>query len=291
MRAPNFFIVGAPKCGTTSLAAWLSGHPCVYMPSLKEPAFFSTDLPVVRPALLEYAELFSAATDAHLAVGEASTAYLFSRVAVPRIVRHLATPRLIVCLRNPIDMVTSLHRQEVFTLNEDVRDFDDAWRLQESRRAGRRIPRTCRSPWLLHYRERCLLGEQVERLLRELPRHRVLFVFLEDVSRDPREQYLRVLRFLGVPDDGRRDFPALNRRKDTKSRLLKETVIRLSERKQALGLRHPIGVRSTLERWNTCRARHQELSAETRRELRDSFADDVLRLGALLRRDLTAWLA
>lgn len=43
MIKPNFFIVGAPKCGTTSLAHWLAGHPQVFMSPVKEPHFFNTD--------------------------------------------------------------------------------------------------------------------------------------------------------------------------------------------------------------------------------------------------------
>ena len=41
---PNFFIIGAPKCGTTSLAAWLAEHPAIYMSQIKEPHYFSSDL-------------------------------------------------------------------------------------------------------------------------------------------------------------------------------------------------------------------------------------------------------
>jgi hypothetical protein len=76
VKTPNFFILGAPKCGTTSLAAWLAAHPAVYMSPLKEPAYFAADLKVDRPGPQEYRALFSAAGDIHLAVGEASTCYL-----------------------------------------------------------------------------------------------------------------------------------------------------------------------------------------------------------------------
>ncbi len=44
MPWPNFFIVGAPKCGTTSLYHYLKQHPEIYMSSLKEPRFFAPDL-------------------------------------------------------------------------------------------------------------------------------------------------------------------------------------------------------------------------------------------------------
>jgi hypothetical protein len=291
VKAPNFFILGAPKCGTTSLAAWLAAHPHVYMSPLKEPAYFAADLKVARPNRLEYRALFSAAGDVHLAVGEASTCYLFSQVAVSSILEHVTEPRFVVCLRNPIEMARSLHQQEVFGLNEDVRSFESAWRLQETRHAGRNIPRTCREPWLLRYEARCLLGEQVERLLRQTGRERVLFVLLEDVQADPRTEYLRVLQFLDLPDDRRRDFPVLHRAKETKSRVVKEGVIYLARLKWSLGIRRRFRIRPTLERWNTREAPRKAIGEDTKRELRHCFAADVLKLGALLNRDLTPWLA
>jgi len=44
MRLPNFFLVGAPKAGTTSLYHYLDQHPEIYMSPIKEPCFFSTEI-------------------------------------------------------------------------------------------------------------------------------------------------------------------------------------------------------------------------------------------------------
>jgi hypothetical protein len=291
MKEPNFFILGAPKCGTTSLAAWLAAHPAVYIPPIKEPAHFAADLKAARPGLQEYQALFSPAGNVHSAVGDASTCYLFSRVAVSSILKRVPDPRFIVCLRNPMEMARSLHQQELFGLNEDARNFEDAWGLQETRRAGQNIPRTCSEPWLLRYEARCLLGEQVERLLQQTGRERVLFLFLEDLHADPRKQHRRVLQFLDLPDDGRVHFPVLNRAKETRSRLLKEGVTYLSELRWSLGMRRHFGIRPTLEKWNTREVSRKALEEETKRKLRNCFAEDILKLGVLLNRDLTHWLA
>jgi hypothetical protein len=43
MRLPNFFIVGAPKSGTTSLYAYLGQHPQIYMSPVEEPSYFAPD--------------------------------------------------------------------------------------------------------------------------------------------------------------------------------------------------------------------------------------------------------
>ena len=86
MVSPNFFILGAPKCGTTSLASWLSDHPHIFIPPIKEPHYFNTDDQHrnIRRRL-DYEKLFRGVTEKHIGVGEASVWYLSSEVAVRNI--------------------------------------------------------------------------------------------------------------------------------------------------------------------------------------------------------------
>src|SRR5947209_10802498 len=86
-RIPDFFIVGQHKSGTTALYEMLRRHPQIYMPDLKEPRFFASDLrPLMGSAAAlpdtfeEYTALFEAAAEGQR-VGEASPSYLRSRVA------------------------------------------------------------------------------------------------------------------------------------------------------------------------------------------------------------------
>src|SRR5882672_7527464 len=86
MKLPNFFIVGAPKAGTTSLYFYLQRHPEVFMSPVKEPNFFSYDETIKQNLyhkekgvgkLEDYRKLFSSANGHHKAIGEASVSYLF----------------------------------------------------------------------------------------------------------------------------------------------------------------------------------------------------------------------
>jgi hypothetical protein len=88
LRKPTFFIIGAPKCGTTSLAAWLGTHPDAFMSPTKEPDFFNTDDRQGVTSLSEYEELFREARNNHIAVGEASVWYLSSSHAVHNILDY-----------------------------------------------------------------------------------------------------------------------------------------------------------------------------------------------------------
>ena len=85
MRRPNLFIVGAPKCATTTLHEYLARHPECYMSRIKEPAYFSRshvreDIRLSVPYFhseTEYLKLFSDATMKHKVVGESSTCMRF----------------------------------------------------------------------------------------------------------------------------------------------------------------------------------------------------------------------
>src|SRR5690349_21884975 len=84
---PNFFIVGAPKCGTTALYEYLRPHPNVFLPRVKEPHFFATDLgtyPAVKTRAA-YDRLFADSLAEHTRVGEASVYYLRSSAALANI--------------------------------------------------------------------------------------------------------------------------------------------------------------------------------------------------------------
>ena len=139
LKRVNFFVIGAAKCGTTTLYARLNAHPEVFLSPLKEPNFYSradldparfskafkantkldlTDyfaqpdpLPEMQVGFVQseadYARLFSGATDAHRVVGECSTSYLWSPTAPEAL--HAAHPdaKILVALRDPVERIYS----------------------------------------------------------------------------------------------------------------------------------------------------------------------------------------
>jgi hypothetical protein len=288
---PNFFIIGAPKCGTTSLAAWLAAHPRVYMSPIKEPSYFSTDIRHSRTwTEKHYEELFQDTTGNHLAIGEASTDYLFSKLAVPNILAYSPNARFIVLLRHPAELAYSLQQEDLFHLIEDVTDFEESWNLQSERERGKYIPAACTDHKFLLYGPRCLLGEQMERLYSQVREDRVHVLLLDDLRKDPRHEYLRVLRFLGVPDDGRIEFPVLNQAKVRRSRLLLRLAKTLGSLKLAMGFRKSRGYLNRFVKWNTRTTLRKPLRPEFQKQLDDYFASDIVKLGKLIGRDLTPWL-
>src|SRR5260370_118878 len=86
IKSPDFFIVGAPRCGTTALYSYLRQHPDVFLPEYKEPHYFNTDMEsggAIRDQE-KYLALFAPAKDKKR-IGEASVYYLSSEIAPPTI--------------------------------------------------------------------------------------------------------------------------------------------------------------------------------------------------------------
>ena len=290
LALPDFAIIGAPKCGTTSLAAYLREHPGVFMSPIKEPAYFC-DSPTLRALaarryvgdLAAYARLFDAAEPGQLR-GEASASYLFSEAAVARLLSANPEARLIAMVRNPIDMVVSLHASKAYN-GLEYDDFATAWRASSKRHA-------------LDYRSLGRLGWQLSRLKKLVPERQLHVIVFDDLCADPRAAYESVLRFLGLPDDGRSEFPVLNGRKYRSwpqlARLAKNPPPPLDRLKQAVkqawpGRARAIGRR--LSAANTRPAPQAQLSGRLRREMVDAFQDDVTLLSELLGRDFRHWLA
>lgn len=292
MNKPNLFMIGGPKCGTTSFQEYLATHPQILMSDPKEPCYFDKDIPFPNSPRTEaeYMRCFKGAGKQHTIVGEASTNYLYSKVAVSNVLRFNPDARFIVMLRNPIDMASSLHAEAVKTLTEDVVDFRAAWKLQDERRQGRALPRVCYQKDFVLYGDFCKLGEQLQRLYFQVARHRINVIFMDDLARDPRGSYLRTLQFLGLPDDGRTEFPVRNANAEARSRLAREMTTRLFALRQKISLPFRMGLISKAIHLNSRDTKRQALAPDFRQELADYFRADVELLSQLTDRDLTGWL-
>lgn len=289
---PRLFILGAPKCGTTALCDYLSRHAKICFSEPKEAKFFHQDFsPEHRlcSSEKEYMRSFAHRTEEHSLLAEGTVWYLYSQVAVEKILKFNPEARFVVMLRNPVDLSYSLHSQLLYGGDEDVEDFEQAWRLQEPRAEGQRLPRFCRDPKSLQYREVASLGAQVERLLSQVGRDRVRFLVFDDFIRDPGAAYREVLEFVGLEDDGRAEFPRVNENKVLKRGLLPKIMFHAAAVKRALGIRRSMGVWRRMQPALAETRKRAPMSPQLREELCATFREDVELLSRLLERDLTPW--
>jgi len=212
---PDFLVIGAEKCGTTSLYRYLVRHPDVVRASTKEPHFFDyhwdegpawyrAHFPLaVRRTLAR--RLFGV----ELRIGEASPDYIFHPHAPERVRRLLPRVKLIALLRNPIDRAFSHYQQQV-RKRRDSLSFEQAIAAEPERVDGELERLVADERHAVHphvtrfsYLARGRYAEQLERWLGCFDRSRLLVIQSEALFATPRAELARVHAFLALPGAGR----------------------------------------------------------------------------------------
>ncbi len=297
MQKPNLFIIGAPKSGTTSLSEYLRSHPNIFMCTPKEPHFFSKDLnryPSIR-TIDEYLMLFKNSTESHSIVCESSVWYLFSSLAVDAIYKFNSRSKIIIMLRNPIELIYSLHSY-TYNNREDEYDFQRAFYLQKLRAQGFHLPPKIDEPLLLQYTKIGKLGEQVERVLQTFPSDQVKLILFDDFISQTKQVYEDILMFLNVPLDDRIDFPKLN--KSTKPRKWLTSTKKMipffainmyRDARCLLGL-HDFSISDSIEELTHLFNKKPSIEPSFRCHLEQIFQDDIEKLAKISGRDLSHWV-
>lgn len=296
-RMPNLFIAGAMKSGTTSMYHWLSQHPEVHMSDPKEPNHFCTDLHHHEGARITdqeaYLSLFDGGQDRRYR-GEASVWYLFSEDACRRIKEETEDPRIVIMLRNPVDMVYSMHSQLVFMGNEQIERFEEAWRAQDARRDGQRLPEKLNPLEGLFYADYGKYSRHVERYMETYGKEQLKILLFDDFIEDQQGTFQEVLGFLDLDPGFEPDLEKRNPNTAVRSPWLRDFVRDLPSPIKAVTTRLPGGLRSFLqdlvEDANTRVEERPPMPPVLREEVKDEFRDDVHRLGDLLDRDLGHWV-
>jgi hypothetical protein len=306
-RFPDFFVVGAPRCGTTSFCRYLARNPQICFSQPKEPHYFTqlTRDPTQAELARDYLErCFGHCGSEHRAVGEGSVSYLYHPTTLERIRRIKPDARFIALVRNPLTMLPSYHLRMRFLLQEDEPDFARAWDLEPARARGERVPRHCLDPRLLLYSKVAQLGAQVEHLYAVAGRERSHVIVFDDLVADPLAVYRSALDFLRVDYDGQTRFESRYDSRMYRYRWLQrmlfvpavkggrmmETLQQRTRKYNPDGSKRP-GLIKRVTKWNKVAASPTPLTQPNRDLVRETLRPDVERLSRLLGRDLTGWLS
>lgn len=300
MSLPNFFLAGAPKCGTTAMSVYLGGHPSIFFCKPKEPCFWSDDMPGIRQfhginSQSQYIDLFRDQQPTHCVIAEGSTNYLVSDVAIENIMRFNQDAKFLLMARNPVDLVQSLHHHNHFSGWDDDSDLSSAWAKQEARSTDADHPSACLNPVMLQYRRVASLGHQIEKLFTIVPKEQRMVLLFDDFHESPIDAYRKVLDFLNVPDDDRQDFPLVNQamapRLKWLTHLLRSEMGRRLSRTAKTVLKGPFYrfAETAKQKAATKPQSKSELDPEFRQQLVNEFRSDVGLLSELIKRDLSAW--
>lgn len=288
MKEPNLFIIGAPKCGTTSVFNALAQHPQVVAPELKEPHFYSTDFyRPSRPSREQYLALFDDSLDKDaIYVMDGSTRYIYSDVALQIIAEEVQNAKVIVCLRNPVDMLYSLHNHLVFLGIEREKSFSKAWRASLNFDRQRHLEEGCPDPDSLNYPKMGLLGERLLSVKSRFTSKQLMVVIYEDIVDTPGSVMMDLIDFLGLHPCEVVKIGHNNRSMARKSELLFCLTKYGATIKRYLGINYGFGFLNYLARKNRIDAARPPLPAWLREEISNYFSDDISVLESALGRKL-----
>lgn len=242
---PSLFVIGAPKCGTTTIVDWLDQHPEIFMPALKEPHYFSTDLNYSKKLninkLSDYERLFKGVPKSINVVGEGSTSYLYSKNAINNIIKYNDDALFVVMLRNPVEMILSLHAQKFNEMKENEFNVIKAWEMQEKRKKGIDMPIYCEDKSELLYKDWCSLGTQVNKVMLNIEKNKYHIIWLEDIRVDAAGVYNKLIDFIGL-NNYSIDIKVKNKRRRIRYRWLGPSISYASNIKKKLGVKYSFGI-------------------------------------------------
>lgn len=288
-KFPNFFIIGAPKAGTTAMSEYLKLHPNVFFSDPKEPHFFNDDFTYRHTHDFDtYLNYFSSVNNNHKCIGEGSVHYLRSKNAVPNILKINPEAKFIVMVRNPIDIAYAWHSQQIFNKSENIYDFRKAWELQKSRKNGKNLPKYISSVEKLLYKDIGNIAKHIQRLLSTVSKKNIHFIIFDDFIKDTPSEYKKVLSFLDLEPFLPISFEQINSNKQYKSKFLKEFLENnIRAIKKFLGIKRSFGLfYKYFQKWNTINVKRKPLDPIFHQELKIFYRSDVEYLSKIFNRDL-----
>ena len=282
-KLPSFIIIGAGKCGTTSMYTYLNQHPQIYLCPRKETYFFVPE-PIrskLKPwgaitEIEEYNNLFTNASSDHV-IGEISTTYYQYAESAKLIQQKLPQTKIIAILRDPATRAFSDYQMHYRKGNESESFNDLLFSDNRFIKPG------------FYYSELIPYFEV-------FPRDQIKIFLFEDLIEDSQKMISDLFDFIGVdanfvPDVSQKSRTGglpKNQKLNlllTKDNPIRDSVAGILKLFMPLELRQKI--RSSLIAKNIEKAK---LSPESKKVLREIYREDTLNLQNLLDRDLSTWL-
>jgi hypothetical protein len=300
MTFPNFLIIGAAKCGTSSVYMYLKQHPEIFMSAVKEPHFFSftnetkrTNGPgdTVTEAITDidvYESLFDGVRE-EKAIGEASPTYIYQPQAPDRIHQLIPDVKVIAILRNPAERAFSAYMHVVRDRREKAHDFAHALALEE-----KRINENWGPIW--HYKNGGFYYQQLKRYFDRFPQENIKIILYEDLRQDQNTVLKEIFKFLDVDPNFEPDLSVkFNVSGEQKSKFIHTLTLLLFENPNPIRWfsRNLIPERLRWKVTNHVRRlnlKKQSIPADIKAELINQYREDIKKLETLINRDLSKWL-
>ncbi|MGG6238267.1 sulfotransferase family protein [Nodosilinea sp. AN01ver1] len=296
MTLPNFLIVGAAKAGTTSLYQYLAQHPQVYMSPRKEPRYFAPEYyttfyhhaigNLYREKGLsrqEYEALFDGVTN-EIAIGEASTEYLFFEKSAERIKQTIPDARILIVLRDPIERAFSAY---CFHLRDgrETLSFEEAL-VQEPVRAEQHW----QVGWF--YKQGGFYYEQVNRYYKLFEHDKIKIILWDDLNQNPQAVCAEVFDFLAVDPGFVPELSRANKSLKPRNLTLNRYVFKNRSLKKRIRSLLPTETYAAFSKplKKIFYTQKDPIQPQLKAQLRNCYHDDICKLERLISRDLSHWI-
>ena len=313
-KEPNFFVIGAAKCGTTTLYDFLEQHSEVYMSPIKEPHFFCSDIRIENFSdeykkyvysrginiqdyvagdmskkywewyvddFTTYLKLFKNVTN-QKAIGEISNGYLFSTVSANEIKDKYPEAKIVMILRNPVSRAYSHYLA-------NVRDGRTTLSFRDELEADLKKSNKgwCKSH---NYVEMGMYYQQVKRFMDAFPNNQILIFLNDDLKTDANAVGKKLFDYIGV--DANASINYSNKQNEAKMpkwpRLIK--FITQTGLKRKLSRALPSRIQTNVKPFFFKEGKIPNMSEEDKQWLITLFKDDIQKTQVLINRDLSNWL-
>ncbi len=290
IKRPNFFFVGHTRSGTTSLKAELDQHPDIHFYFAKSwqkpngPFGFESSFKNIE----EFLEAFRGVKEKR--VGQKSGDYLSCPWAAERIKEFNPDAKIIMILRNPIDVMYSLHATMLYRETvENIEDFEEALKMETVRKKkyGYKIIPTKYHPHML-YRETVRYPQQVKRYFELFGEKNVKVIIFDEYIKNKSSILRDILKFLHVDEDFEIKHMNTNAGRKYRNREIHSAVMTNKFGIRGV-LRNIPGIAKAYRKINNSEFKRKPLDPSLKKSLQGDLKEEIDELSLMLKKDLSYW--
>ena len=281
---PNFFIVGAPKSGTTNMSYYLMQHPQVFMPENLEPYYFARlDIPqnYKREIISDekkYLNLFKNAKNCKV-VGESSPVYLYCPHSALEIKNRFPNSKLIISLRNPIEIAYSEYFSLKFMGFDQNRSFDELLDSSEEQLTRNEFH-------IDSLQEAGFYSKHIKRFQKIFSKNQIKIIIFEEYVKNTVPTINSILSFLGIKESITFDVTPKGAYKVPRNFASQKLMNNSTFRKAAKFVIPTVTRQKIGERFLVKESSRPPLKQNQRKRLTQIYQDDVENLSEILGRNL-----
>lgn len=232
----DFFLIGAPRSATTTIAENLSRLKSIFIPIEKEPHFFCFDFHregyrfhrrrtfFRHLSWKSYDRIYQKSHPGQI-LGDCSTSYIYSKEAAKQIYDYNSEAKIIAVIREPVSLMYSWYKYLKYYNEETALNFSEAINLEEKRKKGEKIPSLAKFPTRLQYSRIADYNTNLDRYKKIFAQKNILIILYDDFIKKPEEVLNKILSFVGSPERLSKAITNRNAQKDFRFRSVKKLPI------------------------------------------------------------------